>query len=184
MLSAQTILQIPAETPLDRALGDPTQLTEFATAPNAETKLIGTPESVVRGDTSVEIAAIEVLRVEGEREVGIRVSLERKGRSDTVYLDLDQARLIRSEFMQFVNREAPSVDCAAVNPCTHATLRCGRSQTVVQALCGVLYSTRDQELGVFFRTPRNEFRLPDVRAREIYEAFDLVIPQARRARRE
>jgi hypothetical protein len=169
----------------DRSMEDPTKLSELATTDDARVEVVGTGASIVSRDSTADIAAIKISTSSGEREVGVRIDLAREGESDSVYLDVDQARRILGEFSQFRRQEAPGSECGAINTCYNQPIRCSPMQTMVQAVCGsVYYSVRNQEQGVAFRTPRGEFLFPLVPAGDFYEVFDAVIPMARRARRE
>ena len=130
------------------------------------------------------MSAINVSTSSGAQEFGIRVVLAREGRSDKVYLDIEQARRILREFSQLRRQDIPSSDCGVATGCYNQPVRCSPIQTMIQAICGSVYSGPTQEHGVAIRTPRGEFRFAFVPAVDFYEAFDAVIPMARRASRE
>ena len=168
----------------DRLMEDPTKLSEFAATAGVSTEVIGVEVSIVSRESTADIAAVKVSSTSGAQEVGMRINFMREGDSDSVYLDFDQARRIRDEFWQFRIQEIPRSDCGANNTCYNQPVRCFPIQTMVQAICGSVYYTSNQILGVVFRTARGEFRFPSVPAIDFYEAFDAVVPIVRCARRE
>lgn len=155
---------------------DPTPLAEAAAASDARILVVGDHGRIDTDDAAAEIVAVEIVAADGNRERGVRVTLESEDRNALVYIDVDQALQVRNELTRFDGTSAVIPGCTGV--CIHGIARCRPSQQIAQALCPAVYSASSGETGVHLSTPRGAFQFPAVTASAFAATLDAAIASA------
>jgi hypothetical protein len=159
----------------ERSIPEPSQLGVVASDSDAQVIAIGSSRRIESSESTAEIAVVEVVASDGERQRGVRVSLESAGGTDEIYLDSGQAAQLRDELAGLEGWYERDATCEAIRYCVRGVARCRPSQSVRQAYCPSVYVTPEGEQGVILSTPRFSFRYPSMRAAVFVAAVDATI---------
>jgi len=162
----------------EMSIVEPTQLTKIASDESVSTVVIQSPTSIASNDSSVKIALVESTIPDGTRLAGVRIQLSNNAESDIVYLDIDQATQLQSEFLSLIMWYERSSPCDA-RRCIQGVSRCRPSRTEPQALCPGFYSTSDGKKGVLVSTYSKAFYFPSLEISKITDVLGNVIEELR-----
>ncbi len=141
---------------------EPTQLQAVASADDSilvRQEVLGEIETT---DARASVSAIEIETPGGEKERGVKISLENSISTDRIYVTDNQVTNLREELKELDFASQFDGECQAKHRCIYGIARCRPSQTVSQAYCPSRYSTPKSEKGLILSTPRYSFLFPSV----------------------
>lgn len=147
------------------SIPEPTALATVAASPDTQivwTQAIGNLQGADPTDSSVAVAAVEMIDQQGEVLRGAIVSLSSPDSTDKLYLGETELQLVQDELAELaaILESEGNTECEAINICVMGIARCRPSQSVIQAYCPGIYSTPSSKTGFALATPRQSFRFP------------------------
>jgi hypothetical protein len=159
----------------EHSIPEPTLISVVASDATAKTAVVGIPNQIESDDSLAEVAVVEVVTSDDNKQTGIRILLEHDDQHDFLYLDSSQLGQFRDELASFASAYERGETCEAINRCMLGVARCRPSQTVRQAFCPSFYSTPDGKQGLTVSTPRHSFSFPSIEPSVFLGAIDAAI---------